>query len=195
MHELLILCLEFFKTGLFAVGGGLATLPFLMTIQQTYGWFSAEELANMIAVSESTPGPIGVNMATYVGFAHGGVVSALTATLSLVFPSVVIICLIAGVMEKFQQNRLVQDAFAVIRPAVTGLIAAAGMSVVKLSLLDEAGFQLTGNWMDYFRWECILLAAVLLVCTRYVPKVKNLHPICFILASAVIGVVFRFGGA
>ena len=185
MPELLTLCFEFFKTGLFAVGGGLATLPFLTAMQQNYGWFSTAELANMIAVSESTPGPMGVNMATYVGFAHGGVVSALVATLSLIFPSVVIICLIAGVLEKFQQNKLVQDAFAVIRPAVTGLIAAAGMSVARIALLHEGQAGLA-----MFNWVAIALFAVIFACTQWKP-LKKLHPVVFIAAGAVVGVLLQ----
>ena len=185
MLELLTLCFEFFKTGLFAVGGGLATLPFLTAMQKTYGWFSATDLANMIAVSESTPGPIGVNMATNVGYAHGGILSALTATLSLIFPSVVIICLIAGIMEKFQQNKLVQDAFAVIRPAVTGLIAAAGLSVARIALLHEgqAGLQM-------FNWIAIALFAVIFAATQWKPM-KKLHPVVFIAAGAAFGILLK----
>lgn len=185
---------EFFKTGLFAVGGGMATLPFLSAMADKTGWFTQGMLADMIAVSESTPGPIGVNMATYVGFATAGVPGAVVATLGLITPSVIIILIIAKFLKAFRDNQYVDGAFYGLRPCSVALIAAAGMSVVKLTLLNEAGFQLTGNWLDYFRWECILLAAVLLVCTRWVPKVKDLHPIWFILGSAVIGVVFRFGG-
>lgn len=186
---------EFFKTGLFAVGGGMATLPFLSAMADKTGWFTQGMLADMIAVSESTPGPIGVNMATYVGFTTAGVPGAVVATLGLITPSVIIILIIARFLKAFRDNRYVDAAFYGLRPCSVALIAAAGMSVVKLTLLNEAGFQLTGNWLDYFRWDCILLAAVLLVCTRWVPKVKDLHPIWFILGSAVIGVVFRFGGA
>lgn len=186
---------EFFKTGLFAVGGGMATLPFLSAMADKTGWFTQGMLADMIAVSESTPGPIGVNMATYVGFATAGIPGAVVATLGLITPSVIIILIVAKFLKAFRDNQYVDGAFYGLRPCSVALIAAAGMSVVKLTLLNEVGFQLTGNWLDYFRWECILLAAVLLVCTRYVPKVKDLHPIWFILGSAVIGVVFRFGGA
>lgn len=186
---------EFFKTGLFAVGGGMATVPFLSAMAEKTGWFTQGMLADMIAVSESTPGPIGVNMATYVGFTTAGVPGAVVATLGLITPSVISILIIARFLKAFRDNKYVDGAFYGLRPCSVALIAAAGMAVVKLTLLNEAGFQLTGNWLDYFRWECILLAAVLLVCTRWVPKVKDLHPIWFILGSAVIGVVFRFGGA
>lgn len=185
MHELLTLCLEFFKTGLFAVGGGLATLPFLMEMREKYQWFSAEELANMIAISESTPGPMGVNMATYVGFAHGGVVSALTATLSLVFPSLVIICVIASMLEKFQRNKLVQDAFAVIRPAVTGLIAAAGLSVARIALLNAGQ---TG--LESLNIIAIVLFAVIFAATQWKP-LKKLHPVVFIAVGALAGILLK----
>lgn len=185
---------EFFKTGMFAVGGGMATLPFLSAIAEKTEWFTQEMLADMIAVSESTPGPIGVNMATYVGFTTAGIPGAVVATLGLITPSVIIILIIARFLKSFRDNKYVDGAFYGLRPCSVALIAAAGMSVVKLTLLNELGAQLTGNWLDYFRWDCVLLAVVLLVCTRYVPKVKDLHPIWFILSSAVVGIVFRFGG-
>lgn len=173
----------------------MATLPFLSAMADKTGWFTQEMLADMIAVSESTPGPIGVNMATYVGFTTAGIPGAVVATLGLITPSVIIILIIARFLKSFRDNKYVDGAFYGLRPCSVALIAAAGMSVVKLTLLNETGFQLTGNWLEYFRWDGIVLAAVLLACTRWVPKVKDLHPIWFILGSAVIGVVFRFGGA
>lgn len=186
---------EFFKTGMFAVGGGMATLPFLSAMAEKTGWFTQGMLADMIAVSESTPGPIGVNMATYAGFTAAGIPGAIVATLGLITPSVIIILIIARFLKAFRDNKHVDGAFYGLRPCSVALIAAAGMSVVKLTLLDEAAFALTGEGLSYFRWDCVLLAALLLVCTRWVPKVKDLHPIWFILGSAVIGVVFRFGRA
>ena len=87
---------EFCKVGLFSVGGGLATIPFLTDLGERTGWFTSAQLADMIAVSESTPGPMGVNMATYVGFTSGGVLGGIVATLGLIFPSLVIILIIAG---------------------------------------------------------------------------------------------------
>ena len=171
---------EFFKTGMFAVGGGMATLPFLSAMAEKTGWFAQGMLADLIAVCEATA---------------AGIPGAIVATLGLITPSVIIILIIARFLKAFRDNKHVDGAFYGLRPCSVGLIAAAGMSVVKLSLLDEAAFQAAGDWLAYFRWDCILLAAALLVCTRWVPKVKDLHPIWFILGSAVIGVVFRFGGA
>lgn len=184
---LLRLFYEFFKTGLFAVGGGMATIPFLQNIGATTGWFTDADLTTMIAVSESTPGPIGVNMATYVGFTTGGVGGALIATLGLVTPSVIVILIVAAFLKAFRDSKWVSAAFYGLRPASTALVAAAGISVVLIALVNVGG---TG--LALLNWKAIALAAVLLVLTRWVKFTKNLHPILFILASAAAGVVFGF---
>ena len=183
---------EFFKTGLFAVGGGMATLPFLYSMSDTTGWFSHAQLADMIAVSESTPGPIGVNMATYVGFSTAGIPGAVIATLGLITPSVIIILIIAKVLAAFRQNKTVDAAFYGLRPCSVGLIAAAGLLVVKISLFNAELYQQTGVLMNLFNWKAILLAAVLIVLTRYVKPLKKLHPVFFILGSAAVGALFAF---
>ena len=189
---LLQLFFEFFKTGLFAVGGGMATLPFLYDISARTGWYTTEMLADMIAVSESTPGPIGVNMATYVGFVTAGIPGAIIATLGLITPSIIIILLIARALKAFRENPTVEAAFYGLRPCSVGLIAAAGFRVIKLALFNTELYQASGKLIDLFDFKAIALAAVLLVCTRYVKKLKGLHPIFFILASAVIGIVCAF---
>ena len=183
---------EFFKTGLFAVGGGMATLPFLYSMSDTTGWFSHAQLADMIAVSESTPGPIGVNMATYVGFTAAGIPGAVIATLGLITPSIIIILIIARVLAAFRQNKYVDAAFYGLRPCSVGLIAAAGLLVVKIALFDFDLFKESGVLLDLFNWKAILLAAVLIVLTRYVKPLKKLHPVFFILGSAAVGALFAF---
>lgn len=183
---------EFFKTGLFAVGGGMATLPFLYSMSDTTGWFSHAQLADMIAVSESTPGPIGVNMATYVGFSAAGVPGAVVATLGLIAPSIIIILIIARVLAAFRQNKYVDAAFYGLRPCSVGLIAAAGLLVVKIALFDVELYRQTGVLMKLFNIKAILLAAVLIVLTRYVKPLKKLHPVFFILGSAAAGALFSF---
>lgn len=183
---------EFFKTGLFAVGGGMATLPFLYSMSDATGWFTHAQLADMIAVSESTPGPIGVNMATYVGFSTAGVPGAVVATLGLITPSVIIILIIAKVLAAFRQNKTVDAAFYGLRPCSVGLIAAAGLLVVKIALFDFDLYQQTGVLMNLFNWKAIILAAVLIVLTRYVKPLKKLHPVFFILGSAAVGALFSF---
>ncbi len=192
MNLYLRLFWEFFKTGLFAVGGGMATLPFMYDISDKTGWFTHSMLADMVAVSESTPGPIGVNMATYVGFVTGGIPGAIVATVGLVTPSVIVILLIARVLKAFRENQYVDAGFYGLRPCSVGLIAAAGVLVVKLALFNTELYASTGALLDLFNFKALILAAVLLVATRYIKKLKGLHPIVFILASAVIGIVFSF---
>lgn len=189
---LLRLFWEFFKTGLFAVGGGMSTLPFLYDMADKTGWFTAGNLADMIAVSESTPGPIGVNMATYVGFHTAGIPGAVIATLGLITPEIIVILLIARVLQQFRQNKTVDAAFYGLRPCSVALIAAAGLLVVKVALFRMDTWQESGVPADLFNWKAIALAAVLVVLTRYVKPLKKLHPIVFILGSALVGIVFAF---
>ena len=202
MTTLLRLYWEFFKTGLFAVGGGMATLPFLKDIGETTGWYTYSDLMNMLAVSESTPGPIGINMATYVGFTVGGIPGAGIATIGEVTPSIIVILIVAAMLKKFRDSKYVQNAFYGLRPASTGLIGAACVSVifevltcVRIASADGSllnSIQLTGG--SIFNLRELALAAVLLVLTNWVKPTKNLHPIVFIALSAVVGVVFGFAG-
>ncbi len=191
---------EFFKTGLFTIGGGMATIPFLYRMSDATNWFTYDDLANMIAVSESTPGPIGVNMATYVGYITGmqeggqlhAALGAATATLGLVTPSIIVILIVAMFLRSFRDNKYVNNAFYGLRPASMGLVAAAGLSVVINNLFDprslEQGFNPSAiNWIG---WS---LAIVLWIFTNKVKKTKGLHPIILILASAVVGIIFQMG--
>ena len=181
----LTLFFEFFKTGLFAVGGGMATLPFLYDMAGRHPeWFTAAEVADMLAVSESTPGPIGVNMATFAGYKMGGIGGALVATMGLITPSVIVILLVALFLKSFRNSPVVESVFYGLRPASSAMIAAAGLGTTLVH--PEVS-----GW-GFFDWKAILLAAVLLVLTRWVKPTKKLHPILFILASAVAGVVFSF---
>ncbi len=191
---------EFFKTGLFSVGGGMATIPFLYDLSDKTGWFSHNDLANMIAVGESTPGPIGVNMATYVGFVTGmqdagiptAILGAVTATIGLITPSVIVILIIAAILKSFRDNQYVNSAFYGLRPASTGLIAAAGFSVVASTLFSSDAWGV-GNFLGAFNWKGIVLAALLWVLTNVVKKTKKWHPIVFIGFSALVGIVFQMG--
>lgn len=186
---LIQLFFEFFRAGLFAVGGGLATIPFLTDIGQRTHWFTNGDLANMIAVSESTPGPMGVNMATYVGFQTAGIPGSVIATVGLITPSVIVVLLVAAVLQKFRNNPTVEAVFYGLRPASTGLIASAGWSVVCISLLVPdwrlEGASLLLN-LDV-KWKCVLLAAVVYFFTHW-KKTKSLHPVAWIALSAVVGV-------
>ena len=183
---------EFFKTGLFAVGGGLATLPFLYDMGARTGWFTAQQVADMLAVSESTPGPIGINMATYTGYTAAGPLGSACAVVGLVTPSVIIILIVAAFLKAFNDNRYVKGAFYGIRPASTALIASAGLTVAAGALLVPDGWQGLSRFWTAVEWKAVVLAAIIVFLSR---KFKKVHPAVFILGSAVIGAVFHFGGA
>ncbi len=192
MMELLILFLEFFKIGLFSVGGGLATLPFLYDLANQYDWLRLEQIPNMVAVSESTPGPLGVNMATYAGFQCAGIWGGIVATVGLVAPSVIIVILVYRFLEKFRSSAVVERAFYGLRPVVVGLIGAAGFGVMLMALFDmevvkTSGLQQLANW---FRWkECLLFVLIFFASKKW----KNIHPIVFVVIGAVAGIVFHLG--
>ena len=190
MGELLQFAYEFFKTGLFAVGGGLATLPFLYAMGAKTGWFTSGDVADMIAISESTPGPVGINMATYVGFTSFGVLGALIGPLSLVLPSLIVIVVISQILNKFKEAQAVQDIFYGLRPASTGLIITAGIGVARIALLYEDVFAETKDLLSLFNWKAILLAVGIYILTNN-KKIKP-HPILVIVIAAVIGIIFKF---
>lgn len=173
---------EFFKIGLFAMGGGPATLPFLMELADKYDWYALEDLTDMVAVSESTPGPLGVNMATYAGYRAAGILGGLIATLALVLPSVIIIILIAKFLTDFSQRPVVKAVFLAVRPAVTALIAAAIWGLFQVVLVTENGALAV---------KPLILCGAVFVLMRIKP-LKKLHPAVWLLAAAVTGIVFRF---
>jgi len=163
---------EFFKTGLFAIGGGMATVPFLFSMGQDTGWFSASSLADMIAVSESTPGPIGVNMATYVGYSTAGIAGGLVATLGLVAPSLIIILILASILKAFGESRVVRTVFRVLRAAVIGLLAYAWWQIASIALFDSSA----------------IIVFVIFTCGALL--LKKIHPVVWIVLGAAVGLLF-----
>ncbi len=185
---ILRLMLAFAKTGLFSVGGGLATLPFLYEMSDKTGWFSHAEIADMIAVSESTPGPIGINMSTFAGFKTAGIPGGILASLALGAPSVIIILIIAKFLEKFRDSKYVEGAFYGLRPASIAMISAAGLNVAKVALVNMDVLQQSGPITDFFLWKAIILGVLILIAAR---KLKW-HPVLLIAISAAVGIIFRF---
>jgi len=184
----LYLFIEFFKTGLFSIGGGLATIPFLTAMGEKWGWFTNETLGNMIAVGESTPGPIGVNMATYVGYNTGGVLGAIVATLGLVMPSVIIIMIIANFLRKFRDNVWVERVFTGIRPASAGMLLSAFMTVCMASLMTLSQFSQTGALSDLINEKAFALFILLI---PFIVKFKKIHPLVFLAVAAVVGIILK----
>ena len=178
MHTILLMFLEFFKTGLFAVGGGLATIPFLMDISDKYGWFSQSELANMIAVAESTPGPIGVNVATYAGVNTLGTFGGLISTLGLILPAFITTIIIFKVLEKFKESKLTKNIFYGLRPTVAGLITVAAYTLLETTVFPDLILNIKSLVM-------------LLIFTLLVLSYKKLNPILVIILGAIIGIIFK----
>ncbi|WP_295581253.1 chromate transporter [uncultured Oscillibacter sp.] len=179
---------EFLKIGLFAVGGGMATLPFLQDLAESTGWYSQALITDMIAISESTPGPIGINMATYVGCNVAGFFGGVVATMGEILPSIIIVVLVSKSLERFRGSKLVDAAFYGLRPAVTGLIAAAGLSVVQVSMFHFDLYRQSGVLLDIFNFKKLIFFALAFVAVK---KFK-LHPIVYIASAAVIGILLSF---
>ncbi len=182
------LYMMFFKIGLFSIGGGLATLPFLQEIANNYGWITSEQLLNMIAISESTPGPIGINTATFVGNTRAGVLGGIVATLGIITPSIIIIVIIAHYFQKFSEEKIVQAAFKGIRPAVTGLLGSVGVQVAIIALLNVELYKVTNNIGDLLSLNSILLFAFISIVMRKFDK----HPIFYIVLAGLLGIIFKF---
>ena len=205
---LLWLFLEFFKVGICAFGGGLATIPFLEELSVTRGWYTLDQLADMIAISESTPGAIGINMSTYVGYTVGftnfngsllmGFIGGLVATLGLVSPSIIIILIICQFLKKFRDSKVVNWAFYGLRAASFGLICNAAYSILKISIINIESFNnvnkenfwpsLGEAFINFFDYKCLILAIVM---GFFIFKFKK-HPIIYIAIAAIIGIIFKF---
>lgn len=185
----LYLFLEFFKIGLFAVGGGPATIPFLQDLARSdYGWFNVDQLGVMVAVAESTPGPIGVNMATYAGYnagvaefgVWGGVLGGIIATLGLVTPSIIVIILVAGFLKTFKENATVKGTFSGIRPVVTALVLFAVFGIIKPIFYVDGAFVLP-----------VIAISVVVFGLMFIKKLKKLHPAFWLALGAVAGILLK----
>ena len=187
MSTILNLFAQFFKTGLFSVGGGLATLPFLYEISDKTHWFSHADIADMIAISESTPGAIRINVSTYAGFKTAGILGGIWATLGLALPSLIIILVIARFLDHFSDNSHVQNAFYGLRPASIAMISAALVNVVRVALVNLDALGAGGNPLSILRPVPILLAVILWAAMK---KLKW-HPIISLAIAAVVGIVLK----
>lgn len=172
---------EFFLIGLFSLGGGNAAIPFLYGLTERYDWYTSAEMTNMIAIAESTPGPVGVNMATYAGYNAAGFVGGLVATLALILPGMIIILSVASILEKFSDSPLVKAIFRGIRPAVTALIAYAVWGIIRITLVNEDFTPI---------WPSIILFAAILGCMQ-IKKLKSLHPIIWFIFAAIAGILLK----
>lgn len=186
---------QFFMTGLFSIGGGLATLPFLYDMAERTGWFTAADIADMIAVSESTPGAIGINMSTYCGFTTAGIIGAVVATIGLISPGIIVIIVIAKFLQNFRDNKYVDYALYGLRAASMGLIVSAGFSVFEVAFVNS-GYTLSsvfdaGQVAAVINVKAIILGIFIFAAMK---KFKKIHPVFFIAFAAAAGVIFSFAG-
>jgi chromate transporter len=181
--NLIYLFANFCRIGFFAVGGGLATLPFLFEIADNANWLSRESIGNMLAIAQSAPGAIGVNLASYVGFTYTGPAGGYVAALGLITPSIIIIIIVARMLEAFKENRIVKTLFTALRPAAAGLLSAAGFSAIVLAVWNVAAMQ----WYEYLKWkEGLLLVVIFFLIVKF-----KKHPILYIAAAGVVGVILK----
>ncbi len=178
---LLLVYFNFIKIGLFTIGGGLAALALLQDFVLSNGWLTINQFADMIAVSQSTPGPIGINMSTYIGFSQYGVLGALIATLGMVTPSWIIIILIARFIGDFSSNRIVQSIFVGLRPVVLGIIFSAAWSIALLSIFNSGA----DNPIDFINFKALAMFVFLVVFTRRV----KISPIFYVIIGGLIGIL------
>jgi len=190
----LLLYLEFFKIGLFAVGGGLATLPFLFhlagdrfTFIKHTGWLSSEQIGNFLAIAQCAPGAIGVNMAAQTGFLYGGTTGSIIAALGLISPAIIVITAVSKVLQAIKTNKTVELVFRGLRPAAAGLLCAAGWSAWKLTLYNSAAMAAGLAWHEILRWREGIIVIVLIF---LVLKLKK-HPVIYIALGAAAGVLLK----
>jgi len=188
--NLFLLYLEFFKIGIFAVGGGLATLPFLFLmahdrcsfIRQT-GWLSTEQIGNFLAIAQCSPGAIGVNVAAQTGFQYGGVAGGILAALGLVSPAIIVIAIVARALQSFKESKTAASVFSGLRPAAAGLLCAAGWGVWRLALYNND----SAVWYECIRWrEGLVCMAIYLLIVKF-----RSHPVIYVALGAVAGILLR----
>ena len=182
------LLLGFLRVGCFAFGGAYGAIPLIRDVVLSYGWMDDDALAYMIAVSESTPGPIMVNLATYVGSSQAGLPGAILATLAVVLPSFIVILLITAALKNLLKHRLVQAALRGVKPCIIGIILATGGYMVIHNCIAAREGMFTGPLLD---WQAVGITAVLLtVCPLFrAVKKRSLSPVSLIFISACLGVL------
>lgn len=195
----LLLFYEYFKIGLFTIGGGYAMLPMVMQVISTRGWIPNDQLLNFIGIAESTPGPFAINLATFVGLEvgkstslgiFGGILGSIVATIAVVLPSLIVIIIVTKLLNKFNSNRYVQGAIAGVRPVVVGLVLSAFVTIATAVVLPNVNFkQLSTSNVDTFNYVSLIIFAVMLALSNIKIRGKKIHPIILIVSSAVIGIV------
>ena len=190
---------EYFKVGLFTIGGGYAMLPLVTQVVLRRGWLTEDQLYNFVGIAESTPGPFAINLATFVGNSvgltaglgvFGGILGSIVATVAVVLPSLIIIIVVTILLEKFKSSKYVQGALRGIRPVVVGLILSAVMTVGCKVILPELNLKnIDATGFSQFNWISLIIIAAIVPLSQVRIKRKKIHPIYLILLSALCGIV------
>lgn len=181
------LCYEFFIIGLFAVGGGMAALPFLYRLAEKTGWFTAKFVTDMVVVAESTPGPIGINMATYVGFSVAGFLGAVIATLSVIAPAIIIVTLLSKTIEKYKRHPIMRDGFYAVRPAVVGIIGAGFYQVLSNVIFNVSLYEQTKMIRDLITKKEVIVFIIFFILMRKF----HLNVVFYVCIAAIAGVILK----
>ena len=171
----LLLAIEFFKTGLFSFGGGYATIPFLYQISETYHWYSTTELAQMTAVAAITPGPVGINTATYAGLKTAGISGSIIATVSEIIPSFIFVLIVSKLLKRYSDNFFVKSIIETLKPISCALLTAVGAGLLKNELNNI--------------YSIVLLSILLLISWK-----SKKDPVFYMFAAGSIGVVLKIFG-
>jgi chromate transporter len=184
----LTLYFEFFKIGLFAIGGGLATVPFLYQLSHKTGWFTTADITNMFAISEATPGPLGINMATFAGYHAAGAPGAIIATLGIITPALLAVVLIAGILKNYMENKHVKAGFKGAQAALCALISAVMLEILRAALIHVEIYKATSNPADLISVKGLLFfTAIFIMLRRF-----KIHPFLYICGAAATGLFIQF---
>ncbi len=184
--NLIILFLTFCYVGLFTIGGGLAVIPLLEKICVSNGWATVERFYQMVAISESTPGPIGINIATYAGYVSNGVLGGIVASIGIVTPPFILVMLIIKILDKYRKKPLVSAIFVGLRAVTIGLVATALLSLIKITLVDLSQYSDLATIYQIFDYKALIIFVV--IAFLYF-KFKK-HPLLYIALGAVAGILF-----
>lgn len=186
---LFFLCMEFAKIGFFSLGGGYATLPFLYHMSEVYGWFSPLELSRMLAISSITPGPVGLNVATFAGFKTAGILGSIVATMSIMLPSFFMIIIISKMLKKFKDSPCMCSVMYALRPATAAMLAAVALRLFRDVIIrnpDFSGFNFL-QMQNFIDIKGFLLLVILFILSLKLKK----DPLVFLAFGAIAGILLH----
>lgn len=184
IKTLLLLFIEYFKAGIFSVGGGYATLPFLYHMAQNYDWFTTKELVNMIAISNVTPGPVGLNMATYAGFMAQGIIGSLVATFAVTIGPFILAIAVIYFLNKFKNSKVIKDIFLGLRPTSCALLSCVMLQLIFEDVIKTKELVKIPFNIDF---RAVILISILFLTYKYVKK----QPSYVILIGAILGIILN----